>query len=84
VLVLTRRSNESIVIGENIVVTILGVDGEKVKLGIDAPRQVQILRMELFTAIQQQGRLVEHLAAGEEPASFQNLRTVLNDTDEKQ
>ena len=37
-LVLTRRSDESLVINDNIVVTILGIEGDKVKLGISAPR----------------------------------------------
>jgi carbon storage regulator len=54
VLVLTRRLEESIVIGGNVIVTVLSVDGEKVKLGIEAPRDVPILRRELFRAIQQQ------------------------------
>ena len=50
--VLTRRSEESIVIGGNIVVTILSVEGEKVKLGIEAPRKIAILRKELIDVIQ--------------------------------
>ena len=58
-LVLTRRTEESVVIGGNIVITVLGVEGEKVKLGIDAPREVTILRSELLDAIAQQNRLAE-------------------------
>jgi carbon storage regulator len=54
VLVLTRRLEESIVIAGNIIVTVLSVEGEKVKLGIEAPRDVPILRRELYNAIQQQ------------------------------
>ena len=49
-LVLTRRLEESIVIAGNIIVTVLSVEGEKVKLGIEAPRDVPILRRELYNA----------------------------------
>lgn len=49
-LVLTRRRDESIMIGHDIVVTILQVDGGKVRVGIRAPGDVVILREELYTA----------------------------------
>jgi carbon storage regulator len=76
-LVLTRRSEESIVIGGNIVVTILGVEGEKVKLGIEAPREIAILRKELTEVIQQQNRLAEKLNAMPAPPDFKGLRDLL-------
>jgi carbon storage regulator len=47
VLVLSRKPNESIVIGDNIVLTVLRVEGNKVRLGIQAPADVPILRQEL-------------------------------------
>ena len=50
-LVLSRKKNESIVIG-NIVVTIIEVRGDKVRLGIEAPREIEIHRSEVFDAIQ--------------------------------
>lgn len=53
-LVLTRRIEESLVINNNIIITVLSVEGEKVKLGITAPREVTILRMELWQAMQNQ------------------------------
>ncbi|TWU37030.1 carbon storage regulator [Novipirellula artificiosorum] len=46
-LVLTRKLNEKIQIGENITITLIRVDGGKVRLGIDAPRDVRVLRAEL-------------------------------------
>ncbi|MDP2662425.1 MAG: carbon storage regulator [Dehalococcoidia bacterium] len=46
-LVLVRRRDESIVIDGNVVVTILGVEGDRVKVGIQAPREITILRQEL-------------------------------------
>jgi carbon storage regulator len=51
VLVLTRKRNQSIIISKNIVLTILEIDGERVKLGISAPREVSILREELAEEI---------------------------------
>jgi carbon storage regulator len=51
VLVLTRRANESIVIGDEIVVTILEVRGDQVRVGIEAPRSVSVHRQEVFDAL---------------------------------
>jgi carbon storage regulator len=48
VLVLTRKRNQSLAIGENVKITILSVDGEQVRIGIDAPREVRIFRTELI------------------------------------
>jgi len=48
VLVLTRRVGEKIVIGEDIVITVLKIEGNSVKIGIEAPRHVKILREELY------------------------------------
>jgi carbon storage regulator len=77
VLVLTRRSEESIVIGGNIIVTILSVEGEKVRLGIEAPREIAVLRKELVDVIQQQNQLAKKLASIPESPAFQGLRDML-------
>ncbi len=53
-LVLTRRTGEKIKIGDNIVVTVLSVEGGIVKIGIDAPRKINILRMEVLEQIQKE------------------------------
>jgi carbon storage regulator len=50
-LVLTRRAEEKIKIGDNIIVSVLSVEGGVVKIGIDAPREVTILRMEILEQI---------------------------------
>ena len=50
-LVLTRRKDESLMIGDDIVVTILGVEGDKVKIGIAAPQEIPILREEVYQAV---------------------------------
>jgi carbon storage regulator len=55
-LILSRRLNEKIVIGEDIVVSVVEVRGDQVKLGIDAPRNVKVFRQEVFNAIQEENR----------------------------
>ncbi|AMV21398.1 carbon storage regulator CsrA [Planctomyces sp. SH-PL14] len=50
-LVLSRKKNESIVINENIVITVVEVRGDKVRLGIQAPRDVSIHRNEVYEAM---------------------------------
>jgi carbon storage regulator len=64
-LVLTRKRNESIVIGDDIEVSVLSVAGEKVRLGIDAPRDIPVFRKEVYLEIQQQ-RLEAGTSAREE------------------
>lgn len=51
-LILHRKKGESLVINKNITVTIIEVSGEKVKLAIDAPKEIPILRTELMTAVE--------------------------------
>ncbi|WP_226678956.1 carbon storage regulator CsrA [Mesobacillus jeotgali] len=46
-LVLTRKENESLIINENIEITVLGIDGDQIKLGIKAPKEIPILRKEI-------------------------------------
>ena len=55
-LVLSRKMNESIMIGDHIEVKILSVDGDQVKLGIVAPKSVTVHRSEVFEAIQEQNK----------------------------
>ena len=50
-LVLSRKGNESIVINDNITVTVVEIRGDKVRLGIEAPRDIPVHRQEVFDAI---------------------------------
>lgn len=51
-LVLSRKKNESVVIDDRIVLTVVEIRGDKVRLGIEAPREVPVHRKEVFDAIQ--------------------------------
>ena len=53
-LVLTRKLNESIMIGNDIEITVLAVEGEQIKLGINAPKKIEIHRKEIYLSIQQE------------------------------
>ncbi|HPE36889.1 MAG TPA: carbon storage regulator CsrA [Spirochaetales bacterium] len=55
-LILTRRLNEKVVIGDGIVVSVVEIRGDQVKLGIEAPRSVKVFRQEVFEAIQEENR----------------------------
>ena len=56
VLALTRKKSESIMIGDNVEVVVLGIAGEQVKIGISAPREISVHRKEIFEQIQEENR----------------------------
>lgn len=53
-LVLTRKPNQSIQIGDDIEIKILAIDGEQIKIGIHAPKHIDIHRKEIYLAIQEE------------------------------
>lgn len=55
-LVLSRKLNESIMIGDEIEVTVVEIQGDQVRLGVQAPRSVRVYRREVYQAIQEQNR----------------------------
>ncbi|WP_175073645.1 carbon storage regulator CsrA [Terribacillus sp. AE2B 122] len=67
-LVLTRKVGESLKIGDNIELKILSMDGEQIKLGINAPREIGIHRKEVYLAIEQ-----ENSAAAETSVDLLNF-----------
>ena len=64
-LVLTRKSNQSIMIGDDIEVSVLSIMGEKVRIGIQAPRDVPVFRREVYLEIQQERQ--EVASGGRDP-----------------
>ena len=64
-LILTRRVGETVTIGDNVRVTVLGVKGNQVRLGIDAPKDIAVHREEIFERIRQETQLVERSNHGE-------------------
>lgn len=57
-LILTRRTGESIMIGDDVVVTVLGVKGNQVRIGVDAPKEMTVNREEVHERIQQEKQAV--------------------------
>lgn len=76
-LVISRKINEGIVIDDTIIVTVLGVEGDKVKLGITAPREMLILRQEIHQAVQEQVKIQELMAGEGQPKALDQLRELL-------
>ncbi len=76
-LILSRKLDESIVINDDIVITVFACDGDKVKLGISAPKDVRIYREEIWQAMRDQDHIAEQLATGSEPEAFQELRKLI-------
>ncbi len=83
-LVLARKVNESIVVGDSIVITILAVEGDGVKIGIAAPRDVAILRQEVFQALRDQEKIQELLAKDTGSEKFEQLRSLLADEEKEE
>jgi len=74
-LVLTRKPKESIMIGDDIEVTVLSSDGTKVRLGIQAPSDVPVHRKEIYLEIQAEGRASADGEAPHEPPPAVGART---------
>ncbi len=69
-LVLGRKLNQTILIGQDIVVTVLGLEGNEVKLGIEAPHNVAILRQEIVQDVTKENRRAAHVSS---PAALRRL-----------
>jgi carbon storage regulator len=72
-LVLTRRSQQSIMIGKDVVITVLEVRGDQVRIGVSAPREVEVHREEVFLELEQANKA----AASPAPAALQALGRLL-------
>lgn len=77
-LVLSRQRDESIIIGEDIVITVVDIRGDKVRLGIQAPTEIPVRRQEVYEAIQRENMRAQGLDPDATPvvSKFPNRRTV--------
>lgn len=64
-LVLSRHRDESIMIGDDIVITIVDIRGDKVRLGIEAPQNIPVHRQEVYEAIKRENLKAGHIQPGE-------------------
>lgn len=67
-LVLTRKSNQSIMIADDVEISVLSIMGDKVRIGIDAPKSIPIFRKEVYLQIQRERTGDESPAADSSPA----------------
>ena len=67
-LVLSRHRDESIIIGDDIVITVVDIRGDKVRLGIEAPTHIPVHRQEIYEAIQREKTRTQGDTGGEKPA----------------
>ena len=72
-LILTRKSGESITIGDDVKVTVVEIKGKQVRVGIEAPRSYIIHREEVYISIQEENRR----AAKESPLSIKSLKNLI-------
>ncbi len=56
-LVLSRKKNESVMIGDSIEVKVISIEGDQVRIGIEAPRDIQVYRKEVYLAIKEENML---------------------------
>ena len=72
-LVLTRKSNQSIMIGDDIEVSVLSIMGEKVRVGIQAPRDIPVFRKEVYLEIRDEGSSAGQTARAEVDDALKKL-----------
>lgn len=76
-LVLTRKSNQSIMIGDDVEVSVLSVMGEKVRIGIQAPQEIPVFRKEIYLEIHREDGTIEASVADEDDGA--TTRAEVND-----
>jgi carbon storage regulator len=78
-LVLSRKCDQSLILGEDITITVLGIEGDRVKLGIRAPRSVPVLREEVYQQLRAANQGAANQGAANAPArpSIQSVAAAL-------
>ena len=74
-LVLTRKKDQTLVINDNIEITVLDIQGDQIRIGIDAPKSVKVFRKELYLEIQAENKNAAQKSA---QVSAENLKNLLN------
>jgi len=83
-LVLSRQVDESIIVNDNIIITVLAIEGDRIKIGIKAPRDIPILRQELWQAINEQEKVATDIASKDDSEALETLRDfLLSESSEK-
>lgn len=72
-LILSRKKDESIVIGDNITISVVDIKGDQVKLGINAPNDVKVFRQEVYKAIQEENKAAANVTSIPENFSLPDL-----------
>lgn len=73
-LVLTRQRDEIIMIGDDVEITVVDIRGDKVRLGISAPRAVQVHRKEVYDSIKRENAEASHVQINDLKSADRNLR----------
>ena len=79
-LVLTRKSNQSIMIGDDVEVSVLAVSGEKVRIGIQAPQEIPVFRKEIYLEIHREDGSIETEDDGHAPEVRESLEKLGGDS----